>query len=345
MAFKRRDGRNVAPKSYTDPIFHREDPVKIAILDDYQQIATQSADWRSIPGLSEVRSFPRNIGDRDELVKQLQPYDVIVAMRERTRFPADVIEALPNLKLVVSTGGRNPSIDAAACARRNVALCSAHGTATSHGSTAEVAWALVLALVKRIPQSQQAMRSGGWQETVITETLAGKTLGVLGLGRLGKYVARYGQAFGMTVTAWSPHLTDERAAEASVRRVSKEELFAQADVISLHLVSNAATRGIVGAKEIGAMKRSAYLVNTSRGPLVDEQALMSALEERRIAGAGLDVFWTEPLPPDHALRRLDNVVLTPHLGYVVDDNMKMFYQNAVRNIVAWTRGEPLTPMG
>ena len=319
--------------------------MKIAILDDYQQVATQSADWRSIPGVSEVRSFPRNIGDRDELVRQLQPYDVIVAMRERTRFPADVIEALPNLKLVVSTGGRNPSIDAEACARRNVALCSAHGTATSHGSTAEVAWALVLALVKRIPQSQQAMRAGGWQETVITESLAGKTLGVLGLGRLGKYVARYGQAFGMTVIAWSPHLTDERAAEASVRRVSKEELFAQADVISLHLVSNAATRGIVGAKEIGAMKRSAYLVNTSRGPLVDEQALMSALEERRIAGAGLDVFWTEPLPPDHALRRLDNVVLTPHLGYVVDDNMKMFYQNAVRNIVAWTRGEPLTPMG
>jgi phosphoglycerate dehydrogenase-like enzyme len=228
--------------------------------------------------------------------------------------------------------------------KRNVALCSAHGAAGREGSTAEVAWALLLALVKRIPQSQQAMRSGGWQETIIAESLAGKTLGVLGLGRLGKYCARYGQAFGMTVIAWSPHLTDERAAEASVRRVSKEDLFAQSDAISLHLVSNASTRGIVGAKEIAAMKRTAYLVNTSRGPLVDEQALLSALEERRIAGAGLDVYWTEPLPPDHPIRRLDNVVLTPHLGYVVDDNMKVFYENAVRNIRAWQRGEPLTPM-
>ena len=319
--------------------------MKIAILDDYQQIATQSADWKSIPDVSELRSFPQNIADREELVRELQPYDVVIAMRERTRFPAEVIDALPNLKLIVSTGGRNPSIDAEACARRNVALCSAHGAAGGQGSTAEVAWALVLALVKRIPQSQQAMCSGGWQETVITESLAGKTLGVLGLGRLGKHVARYGQAFGMTVIAWSPHLTDERAAEASVRRVSKEDLFAQSDVISLHLVSNASTRGVVGAKEIGAMKRTAYLVNTSRGPLIDEQALIAALEQRRIAGAGLDVFWTEPLPKDHPVRRLDNVVLTPHLGYVVDDNMKMFYQNAVKNIVAWTRGEPLTPMG
>jgi phosphoglycerate dehydrogenase-like enzyme len=319
--------------------------MKIAILDDYQQIATQSADWKSLPDVSELRSFAANIADRDELVRQLAPYDVIVAMRERTRFPADVIEALPNLKLLISTGGRNPSIDAEACVRRNVALCSAHGAASGQSSTAEVAWALLLALVKRIPQSQQAMRSGGWQETVVTESLAGKTLGVLGLGRLGKHAARYGQAFGMKVIAWSPHLTDERAAEASVRRVSKEELFAQSDVISLHLVSNASTRGIVGAKEIGAMKRTAYLINTSRGPLIDEQALLGALKERRIAGAGLDVFWTEPLPADHPIRQLDNVVLTPHLGYVVDENMKLFYQNAVKNIRAWQRGEPLTPLG
>ena len=188
------------------------------------------------------------------------------------------------------------------------------------------------------------MRSGGWQETVITESLAGKTLGVLGLGRLGKFVARYGQAFGMNVIAWSPHLTDERAAEASVKRVSKEQLFSEADVISLHLVSNASTRGIVGAAEINAMKRTAYLVNTSRGPLVDEQALISALQEKRIAGAGLDVYWTEPLPKDHVLRRLDNVVLTPHLGYVVDVNLKRFYENALKNIKAFIAGEPVTPM-
>ena len=167
---------------------------------------------------------------------------------------------------------------------------------------------------------------------------------MLGLGRLGKHVARYGQAFGMNVIAWSPHLTDERAAEASVRRVSKEALFAEADVISLHLVSNAATRGIVGAAEIGAMKRTAYLVNTSRGPLIDESALVSALRERRIAGAGLDVFWTEPLPRDHPVRRLDNVVLTPHVGYVVDENLTMFYVNALKNIRNWIAGEPLTPI-
>jgi phosphoglycerate dehydrogenase-like enzyme len=319
--------------------------VKIAILDDYQQVAKQSADWGSLPSGTQVDSFPENIADRTELVRRLKPYEVIVAMRERTRFPAEVIDALPNLRLLVSTGGRNPSIDAEACARRNIALCSAHGAASGQSSTAEVAWALVLALAKRIPQADQALRAGGWQETVITQSLAGKTLGVLGLGRLGKHVARYGQAFGMNVIAWSPHLTDDRAAEVAVRRVSKETLFAEADVLSLHLVSNAATRGIVGADEIGAMKRTAYIVNTSRGPLIDEHALLAALAERRIAGAGLDVFWTEPLPKDHPVRRLDNVVLTPHLGYVVDENLTKFYENALKNIRNWIAGLPLTPMG
>jgi phosphoglycerate dehydrogenase-like enzyme len=318
--------------------------LKIAILDDYQQVGKQSADWGSLPAGTEVHSFAENVADQAELVRQLQPYDVIVAMRERTRFPAQVIDALPNLRLVVSTGGRNPSIDAEACARRYIALCAAHGAPSGQSSTAELAWALALALVKRLPQSEKAMRAGGWQETVITESLAGKTLGVLGLGRLGKFVARYGQAFGMEVVAWSPNLTDERAAEVSVRRVSKEALFAESDVISLHLVSNAKTKGIVGAREIAAMKRTAYIVNTSRAPLIDEQALISALQERRIAGAGLDVFWTEPLPKDHVVRRLDNVVLTPHLGYVVDENLKRFYENALKNIKGWLAGEPLTPM-
>lgn len=318
--------------------------MKIAILDDYQQVAMQSADWKSLPAGTEVHSLAENIGDQAELVKKLQPYDVIVAMRERTRFPAQVLDALPNLKLMVSTGGRNPSIDAEACKRRNVALCAAHGMPTTESATAEVAWALVLALVKRIPLSQTELRAGRYQENVVTECLTGKTLGLLGLGRLGKYAARYGQAFGMNVIAWSPHLTDERAAESNVRSVSKEALFAESDVISLHLVSNASTRGIVGAAEIAAMKRSAYLVNTSRGPLIDEQALINALQEKRIAGAGLDVFWTEPLPKDHVLRRLDNVVLTPHLRYVVDQNLKRFYENALTNIKAFIAHEPLTPM-
>ncbi len=318
--------------------------MKIAILDDYQQIAIQSADWKSLPAGTEVHSFAENIGDPGELIKKLQPYDAVVAMRERTRFPAQVLEALPNLKLMISTGGRNPSIDAEACQRRNIALASAAGMPHTESATAEVAWALVLALIKRIPQSQTELRAGRYQENVVTECLAGKTLGLLGLGRLGKYVAKYGQAFSMNAIAWSPHLTPERAAEANVRCVSKEELFRESDVISLHLVSNASTRGIVGASEINAMKRTAYLVNTSRGPLVDEQALVGALQEKRIAGAGLDVYWTEPLPKDHVLRRLDNVVLTPHLGYVVDVNLKRFYENALKNVKAFIAGEPLTPM-
>jgi phosphoglycerate dehydrogenase-like enzyme len=318
--------------------------MRIAILDDYQQVGKRSADWGSLRD-SQVESFSDTIADPAALVKRLQPFDVIVAMRERTRFTADVIERLPNLRLMISTGGRNPSIDAEALARRNIPLCAAHGDPSGHASTAEVAWALILALTKRITQSDKAMRSGGWQESVITESLAGKTLGVLGLGRLGKFVARYGQAFGMNVIAWSPNLTDARAAEASVRRVAKDALFAQSDVVSLHLVSNASTRGIVGASELATMKRTAYLVNTSRGPLIDEEALKRALQERRIAGAGLDVFWTEPLPKDHWVRGFDNVVLTPHLGYVVDDNLKKFYENALKNIKAWLAGEALTPMG
>ena len=302
----------------------------------------QSADWKSLPAGTEVKSFAEHIADQDELVRLLQPYEVIVAMRERTRFPAQVIDALPNLRLLISTGARNASIDAEACARRNIPLSFATGTSTAHSATAEVAWGLILALFKKMPQAGKAMRAGGWQETVITQSLAGKTLGVLGLGRLGTWVAKYGLAFGMDVIAWSPNLTDERAAAVPVRRVSKEALLAQSDVISLHMVSNAKTKGIVGAAELAAMKPTAYVINTSRGPLIDEQALISALQAKKIAGAGLDVFWTEPLPKDHVVRRLDNVVLTPHLGYVVDDNLQMFYENALKNIRKWIAGEPLT---
>ncbi len=318
--------------------------MKIAILDDYQQIAMQSADWASLPKDTEVKSFSQHTADQAAVIKQLQPYDVIIAMRERTPFPAAVIDALPNLKLLVSTGARNASIDSEACERRKIALSGSHGTKSAQSSTSEVAWALILALFKRLPQSEKAMRSGGWQEHVMTETLADKTLGVLGLGRLGQFVAQYGKAFGMNVIAWSPNLTDERAAVVSVRRVTKEALFAESDVISVHMVLSATTRSIVGTAEIAAMKPTTYLVNTSRGPLIDEQALMSALKEKRIAGAGLDVFWTEPLQKDHVLRSLDNAVLTPHVGYVVDDNMKTFYVNALKNIKNWMAGEPLTPM-
>ena len=317
--------------------------MKIALLDDYQQVALQSADWRSLEG-AQVDSFAEHIADRAELARRLQPYEVIVAMRERTPFSAAVIDALPNLKLLVSTGARNPSIDSAACERRGIVLCGAVGARSGSSATAEVAWALILALHKRIIQGHAALQAGAWQ-TVITESLAGKVLGVVGLGRLGQYAARAGQAFGMDVIAWSPNLTHERAAAASVPRVSKEALFSESDVVSLHLVSSTSTRGIVGEREIGAMKRSAYLINTSRGPLIDEAALMRALQSRSIAGAGLDVFWVEPLPKDHALRRMDNVVLSPHVGYVTDENLATFYQNALKNIKAWKAGETLPPFG
>lgn len=319
--------------------------MKIALLDDYQQVALQSADWKSLPAGTEVISFAGHIADADELVRRLQPFSVIVAMRERTRFAAPVIDALPNLKLLVSTGARNASIDSAACEQRSVALAFAPGAPGCQSTTSEVAWGLVLALMKRMPQCGHAMRTGGWQNDVITESLAGKTLGVLGLGRLGQWVAKYGQAFGMNVIAWSPHLTDERAAAVGVRRVSKQALFAESDVVSVHMVLSAATRGIVGADEIAAMKPTAYIINTSRGPLIDEAALVSALQARRIAGAGLDVFWTEPLPPEHIVRRLDNVVLTPHVGYVVDDNLKTYYGNALAHIKNWIAGKPLAPAG
>lgn len=317
--------------------------MKVAILDDYQQVAMKSADWRSLDG-AQVDSFSEHIADRTELVRRLQPYEVIVAMRERTPFPAAVIDALPNLKLLVSTGARNASIDSEACERRGIVVGSALGARSGSSSTAEVAWALILALHKRIIEGHAALRDGAWQ-TVITESLAGKVLGLVGLGRLGQYAARAGAAFGMEVIAWSPNLTDERAAAACVRRASKEALFAESDVVSVHMVLSASTRGIVGEREIAAMKTSAYIINTSRGPLIDEAALMSALEGRRIAGAGLDVFWVEPLPQDHALRRLDNVVLSPHVGYVTDDNLAAFYQNALKNIKAWKAGAALPTLG
>jgi phosphoglycerate dehydrogenase-like enzyme len=329
---------------YTNSDAERLTEVKIAILDDYQQVALRLADWSLLPAGTEVHAFAEHIANRAELLRRLQPYAVIVAMRERTRFSAEVIEALPNLRLLVSTGGRNPSIDTEACARRNVTVCSSPGAPSGQSSTSEVAWALILALVKRIPDADRAMRTGEWQ-TVVTDPLAGRTLGLVGLGRLGQHAARVGQAFGMKVIAWSPHLTPERAEQAAVRCVSKEELFEESDVISVHLVLAESTRGIVGAPEIARMKPTAYLVNTSRGPVVDEAALMEALKARRIAGAGLDVFWQEPLPRDHPVRGLDNVVLTPHLGYVTGENLAAFYRNAVENIRKWIAGEPLKPLG
>ncbi len=311
--------------------------MKIAILDDYQRVARDLADWDRLPAGSDLVVFDRHIADREELAAALQPFEVIVIMRERTPFPAELLERLPKLRLLITTGGRNASIALEACRARGITVC---GTGTLGTPTAELAWGLILALVKRIPAEERALRAGAWQ-TGLTEGLAGKRLGLLGLGKLGTQVARVGQAFGMDVVAWSQNLTPERAAEVGVRRVEKQELFATSDVVSLHLILSDRTRGIVGAEELNAMRPTAWFVNTSRAGLVDESALLAVLRDKRIAGAGLDVFPVEPLPTDHPLLSLPNVVLTPHLGYVTRENYAVFYRDALEDILAWRAGAPV----
>jgi len=312
--------------------------MKIAVLDDYLDTARGCADWDALH--AQVTFFRDALADDDAARAQaLAAFDVIVAMRERTPFSSDLIAQLPRLRLLVTTGMRNHAIDMAACRARNIDVCGAPGSADSAGATAELAWALMLALFKRIPQEHATMAAGGWQ-TALLEPLAGKRLGVVGLGNLGQRVARVGLAFGMDVVAWSPNLTASRAADAGVVRVDKETLFATSDAISLHLVLGETTRGIVDAAAIAAMKRTAYLVNTARAGLVDEAALTDALRAGRIAGAGLDVYPQEPLPIDADIRHLPNVVLTPHLGYVTPQNFRAFYRHAVQAIAAWTAEQP-----
>lgn len=313
--------------------------MKIAILDDYHDVAKRYADWGSLGGDAEVRIFNNFIPD-DQVLATLEPFDVIVAMRERTRFPADRIRALPNLRLLVTTGMRNNAIDMQACAAQGIVVSGAPGSADANTATAELAWAHILGLFKHLPAEDAAMRRGMWQ-TAMPEPLAGKRLGVLGLGKLGSAVAKVGLAFGMDVVAWSPNLTDERAAEAGVTRLDKHELFATSDVISLHLILSERSRHIVDAAALAAMKPTAYLVNTSRAGLVDQAALMDALVKFRIAGAGLDVYPEEPLSPTDNVRDLDNVILTPHLGYVSRENFEAFYRNALEAVKAWRGGQPV----
>jgi len=314
--------------------------MNIAVLDDYLDSARGCADWGVFKN-ADVTFFRAALADDDDArVEALAPFDVIVAMRERTPFSAALIARLPRLRLLVTTGMRNHAIDMAACRAQNIDVCGAPGSPESAGATAELAWALILALFKRIPQEHARMAAGGWQQALL-EPLAGKRLGVAGLGSLGQRVARIGLAFDMDVVAWSPNLTDERAAAAGVARVDKQTLFATADVVSLHLVLSESTRGIVGAAALAAMKRTAYLVNTARAGLVDQEAFRDALTNQRIAGAGLDVYPQEPLPSDAAIRQLDNVVLTPHLGYVTPQNFRAFYRHAVQSISAWAAGQPI----
>jgi phosphoglycerate dehydrogenase-like enzyme len=311
---------------------------RIAVLDDYQYVAATYADWSQLPEPVEVVEFSAHIGDEDRLVAHLQPFDVVIAMRERTPFPRRVLERLPSLRLLVTTGMRNASIDVAAARELGVTVC---GTGAHPSGTAELTWALILAVARHLPQEDASMRAGGWQQSVGTD-LAGGVLGVVGLGRLGSRVAQVGLAFGMDVVAWSQHLTDERAAEVGVRRAAGlHDLLDDADVVTIHLQLSDRTHGLIGHAELARMKPTAILVNTSRGPIVDEAALVTALREGTIGGAGLDVFATEPLPRHHPLREMRRAVLTPHLGYVTEATYQVFYREAVEDVAAFLAGTPL----
>jgi phosphoglycerate dehydrogenase-like enzyme len=310
---------------------------RVAILDDYQHVARRMADWDSLPAGTELVVFADHVKGLGEVAARLADFDAVVAMRERTAFPRALLEKLPRLKLLVTTGMRNASIDVAAAVERGVVVC---GTAGLPYPTAELTWGLILALLRRIPTEDRATREGRWQVSCGLG-LSGKTLGVIGLGNLGSRVARVGRAFEMEVIAWSQNLTAARAAEVGAALVTKDELLARSDVVSIHLVLGDRTRGLLGARELGLMKPTAHLVNTSRGPIVDEAALVDALRAGTIAGAGLDVYDDEPLPLDHPLRDLPNTVITPHLGYVTEEGYRVFYGHALEDVKAWLAGQPV----
>jgi len=311
--------------------------VRVAILDDYQHAALQMADWSALPSDVAVQVFSDHLTDQDVLVERLKDCEIIMAMRERTPFPRSLFERLPQLRLLTTTGMRNAAIDLQAATDHHVVVC---GTGGVISPTAELTWGLILALFRHIPREDQATRAGQWQVSMGIG-LQGKVLGVMGLGNLGSQVARVGKAFQMSVLAWSQNLTKERADQIGATLVSKDELLSQSDIVSIHLVLSARTRGLLGARELGLMKPSAYLVNTSRGPIVDEPALVAALQGKAIAGAALDVFDEEPLPLDHLLRHLENTVITPHLGYVTTETYRIFFEQTVENIRAFLNGEPV----
>ncbi|MDN4171660.1 D-2-hydroxyacid dehydrogenase family protein [Nocardioides sp. SOB77] len=308
---------------------------RCVVLDDYQGVALEYAAWSRLAGV-ETSAVREHLGG-DDLVAALAGAEVVVAMRERTGFDAALLDRLPDLRLLVTTGRRNPSIDLDACRERGITVCATSARATP---TVELTWALVLGLARRLVPESRALATGEWQTTVGTD-LAGSTLGVVGLGRIGSRVAALGRAFDMDVVAWSPHLTAERAADAGVRAVDRDELLATADVVTLHLVLAASTRGTIGAAELAAMRPTAYLVNTARAGLVDTGALLAALDAGTIAGAGLDVHDEEPLPAGHPVRTHPRVLATPHLGYVTERNYRTFFSGAVEDVEAWLAGHPV----
>jgi len=312
--------------------------VRAAILDDYQNVAMGFADWSPIAKDVEIKVFNKPFGSQDEAIKALQGFAVVVGMRERTPFPRKVVEALPDLKLLITTGARNNSFDIKACAERGITVC---GTGAAGSPTTGIAFGLMLELTRRIGFENARLKAGAPWQTTIGRDLEGLTLGILGLGKLGQRSAAVGKAFGMKTIAWSQNLTEEKAKSSGVDYVSKDDLFCNADFVTIHLVLSDRSRGLVGAKELGLMKKSAYLINTSRGPIVDEKALIAVLQSKSIAGTGLDVFDTEPLPLDHPFRKMDNVVITPHLGYVSEQNYRKYFPDIVEDIRAWLDGKPV----
>jgi phosphoglycerate dehydrogenase-like enzyme len=314
---------------------------KCVILDDYQGVALKYANWNAIADRVAVTSLREHIADEDSLAERLVDADIVVIMRERTPFPASLFSRLPRLALLVTSGMRNAAIDLAAAG--DVVVC---GTGSNSAPPAELTWGLILGLARQIQDENAQLRQNGpWQSTVGVD-LHGRHLGIIGLGKIGTRVAQFGQAFGMHVTAWSPNLTDERAAAVSVQRMaSKEELLESSDFVTIHLVLAPTTRGIIGATELHRMRPSAFLINTSRAAIVDQAALIQALEENRIAGAGLDVFDEEPLAAGHPFRRLPNVLATPHLGYVSEANYQTYFSGAVEDIEAWLAGSPVRVLG
>lgn len=313
--------------------------VRVVVLDDYQDVARRFGPWERLQGRVELDVLTEHV-DADVLVERLAGAEVVVAMRERTPFPAALLNRLDDLRLLVTTGRRNAAIDLQAASAKGIVVS---GTDIPVSPTTELTWGLILSLLRRIPAEDAHMRRGGWQHTVGSD-LAGKTLGVVGLGRQGSGVAQIGLAFDMNVVAWSQNLTAERARDVGVEAVSKEELLDSADVVTIHLVLSERTRGVIGAAELAAMKQTAYLVNTSRGPLIDQDALLAALNDATIAGAALDVFDEEPLPADHPLRTAPNTVLTPHLGYVSEGSYEIFYRDIVEDIEAYLDGTPVRVM-
>jgi phosphoglycerate dehydrogenase-like enzyme len=311
--------------------------MRLAILDDYQNVALSMADWDGLRPSLQIQIFRDTLKREDAVAERLRDFEIVVAMRERTAFRRSLLERLPKLKLLVTTGMVNASIDKKAAAEQGIIVS---GTTSLRHPTAELTWGLMLALARNITREDAGMRKGAWQTTVGIG-LHGKVLGILGLGKLGSQVAVFGKAFMMDVIAWSENLTIEHADSLGVQRVEKQELFRRSDFLTIHTVLSKRTRGLVGPDELAAMKSSAYLINTSRGPIVEERALIAALEIGKIAGAALDVYDQEPLPADHALRRLENVILTPHLGYVTDENYRAFYGEAAENVRAFLAGNPI----